>query len=235
MTIAKNVMLPILGLGMVAAVLPAQAAEDAVLFKIHDIVPVKNADGLVTSCDLGATFYNRSDKEVSNSSLRLVWQDEVVAETIDQEQRNDRESRRLKRTNVARYKTSDFNTKDISLSLKLPPLKPHQQISLKSKINTDRCFLLLNEMEINVSSCTINGASTKSGQNNSSKECSDLFQFVSVKNPEYYSEFKNISVEDQLTQEQALNESRKQELLNLYNDSMNSINQLTSNLEDIKE
>ena len=64
-----------LGLGMASYINVAAAASDAILFKIHDVVPVKNADGNVVSCDVGATFYNRTEKEINNASLNLIWAD----------------------------------------------------------------------------------------------------------------------------------------------------------------
>lgn len=202
----------------------ANAADDAVLFKIHDITPVKNSEGIVTSCDLGATFYNRTTSNISDVSLNLLWQDDVVADTIDQEERVAKENQRANRRAPSRYSTSSFDDKDVSFNLKLPPLKSYQQITLKSKVNTDRCFLLLNDMEITVNSCRLGGAKSEG-------DCKGLFSFISVKNPEYYSEFQVVSPEEQNNQALSMQEQQKQELNVLYDSTLESINQIASTIQ----
>ncbi len=220
----KEIMLPLLALGFVVTAGTVRAAENTVLFKIHDVVPIKNSDGLVTSCELGATFYNRSGTEISNATVNLLWHDEVVADTIEQEQRKERENKRLKRTTNSRYKTADLSSKDIMLTLKLPTMKPQQQVSLKSKVTTDRCFLLLNDVEVNVSNCRT-GASTGS----SGESCQNMFQHVTTSNPEYYSEFRAVSADEIIDAENAQIEKQKNDVQSLYNESLNEINQITAN------
>ena len=65
-----------------------------VLFKIHDIVPEKNADGKVLYCNIGATFFNNTTMDLTNVALTLRWNDEVIGETIDQEERAAKEQQR---------------------------------------------------------------------------------------------------------------------------------------------
>lgn len=217
-----------LGLGMASYINAAAAASDAILFKIHDIVPVKNADGNVVSCDVGATFYNRTDNEASNVALNLIWADEVVADAINQEERNAREAKRQNRR-TSRYNTATYNSRNVTMSLRLPPMKPYQQITLKSKIATDRCFLLLNDMEVDVTNCgTASEGKNVSGRVNTN--CSNLFRYISPKNPEYYSEFKQLSPEEQNAQEQSESDKQKQEINTLYKDTINSITALSRKL-----
>ena len=214
-----------LGLGMASYINAAAAASDAILFKIHDVVPVKNADGNVVSCDVGATFYNRTDNEVSNAALNLIWADEVVADAINQEERNAREARRQNRR-TSRYNTATYNSRNVTMSLRLPPMKPYQQVTLKSKIATDRCFLLLNDMEIDVTNCgTAGEGKTVSGRVNNN--CKNLFRYISPKNAEYYSESKPVSSEEQSAQEQSESDQQKQEINNLYKEAINSISALS--------
>ena len=219
-----------LGLGMASYVNVATAASDAILFKIHDVVPVKNADGNVISCDVGATFYNRTANEVSNVALDLIWADEVVADAINQEERNAREAKRQNRR-TARYNTATYNSRNVTMSLRLPPMKPYQQVTLKSKIATDRCFLLLNDMEIDVTNCgTAGEGKAISGRVNTN--CSNLFRYISPKNAEYYSEFKQISPEEQSAQEQSESDQQKQEINNLYKETIGSIASLSQRMSD---
>lgn len=217
-----------LGLGMASYINVAAAASDAILFKIHDVVPVKNADGNVVSCDVGATFYNRTEKEINNASLNLIWADEVVADAINQEERNAREAKRQNRR-VARYNTATYNSRNVTMSLRLPSLKPLQQVTLKSKIATDRCYLLLNDMDIEVTNCGI-ASEAKTPSNRANNNCSNLFRYIGPKNAEYYSEFKEISLDEQDKQEQSESDKKKQEINNLYKETVGSITALSKKL-----
>ncbi len=216
---AKKILARCLGIGFASYIGVASAADEGVLFKIHDIVPVKNADGIVVSCELGATFYNRTESELTNAALTLSWADEVVAEAINQEERNAREARRTSRRNTPRYNTASYNTKDITLNLRLPPIKAHQQVSLKAKVVTDRCFLLLNDVNVNVTKC----GNIASDENLNKIGCDNVFIFVSPKSEEYYSEFKEISPDQMLAQEEGINNTKKKEVLDLYNLTMETI------------
>ncbi len=224
----KKVFVSCLALGMAAA-LNASAADNAVLFKVHDIVPVKNADGNIVSCDLGATFYNRTANEIVNSAINLVWHDEVVSDTIDQEARQAKEARRLNRgRSISRFNTAAYNDKDLILSLKLPPLKPYQQVTLKSKINTDRCFLLLGDVDVQVSNCgTSNEAAVRQGV---APSCENLFMYVSPQNPEYYSEFQAIPPKEQKAQETSQLEQQRKDIDAAFDQANQELAKLTATL-----
>ncbi len=223
----------ILGSGVARAENELNPLANGILFKIHDVVPVKNSSGLITSCDFGATFYNRTADAISDAQINLTWEDEVIDDAINYERREAKEALRSKRTNVSRYNTSTYNTVGVSMPLRLPPLKSNQQVTLKSKINTDRCFLLMNDVDVKVVSCRIISSSDKKGVNSSnSKACEDLFRFVSDKNPEYYSEFKEISLEEENMREKNAFEKQKEELNAIYGDVANTLNTLASSLRD---
>lgn len=231
---ANKLLARCLGLGLVSCVGVAQAADDAVLFKIHDIVANKNADGLVVSCDLGATFYNRTDSEIANAAVRLIWKDDVVADAIEREQREAAEASRLSRRS-SRYNTSTYNKDNVTLNLKLPPIKARQQVTLKSKITSDRCYLLLNDMEVEVTNCGMKTEAAAKGKamaavNARSGACNNLFRFVSVKNPEYYTSFQDITYEEQAEQKRSLYEQQVQEIDKAYNEASDAVASLTNNL-----
>lgn len=211
-----------LGVASLLGMNAAFAADDAVLFKIHDIIPIKNSDGVVTSCDLGATFYNRTSNNISDISLTFVWLDEVIADEITQEDRMQKENKRANRRTSSRFSTASYNDKDVVFNLKLPPLKSYQQITLKSKVNTDRCFLLLNDMEINVNSCRIGDGKA---------DCKGLFNFVSVKNPEYYTDFQVISPEEQKAKEASMLDQQKQELNATYDQTLEAIKEISNSIK----
>ncbi len=236
---SKLLFLQILGIALTCGAGAASAADEVnplangILFKIHDVVPVKSSSGLVTGCDFGATFYNRTPNAISDAQINLMWEDEVISDTIDLEKREAKEALRSKRSNTARYNTSTYNTVGVSMPLRLPPLKSNQQVTLKSKINTDRCFLLMNEVDVKVVSCRIIDAKSKTGSvGNNAKACDDLFRFVSDKNPEYYTEFKEVSLEEENLREKDAFEKQKDELSSIYSDAANTLNSLASSLRD---
>ena len=202
----------------------ADTPTEVVLFKIHDIVPEKDPDGKVLYCNIGATFFNRTKTDLANVAMNLVWEDEVISETIELEERALREKRRANpRATTSRYPTSALNDRTITMSLKLPPIKTNQQVSLKAKVSTERCFLLLNDMEINVSNCGSMDAAMKG-----SRDCNNLFRYISPKMPEYYQEFKEKSLEEEATEEDSLLDTTKKELEEAYNETLQTIHNITS-------
>ncbi len=233
-------LLQVLGLGTAliaggAVAAPEKEAEKLgeILFKIHDVVPEKNADGKVLYCNIGATFFNRTKIDVANASLTLKWEDEVIGETIDQEERAEKERRRVNPNGErARYSTSSFTGKSISTSLKLPPLKAGQQVSLKTKVDTDRCFLLLNDMDINVNNCGTAGLNDKVSR----QGCNNLFSYVSPKMAEYYTDFKAVSHEEQMALEDAEVSNTQNEVNAFFDDAMALIRDITTDVvvEDTK-
>ncbi len=227
-----TVLFQVLGLGIVMIAGSAMAAPQKesgkigeILFKIHDVVPEKNADGKVLYCNIGATFFNRTNIDISNASLTLKWDDEVIGDAIDQEERADKEQRRVNPNAVRpRYSTSSFSGKTISASLKLPPLKMGQQVSLKTKVDTDRCFLLLNDMNINVNNCGTAGLDDKVAR----QGCRNLFSYVSPKMPEYYMDFKTVSHDEQMALEDAAVDGVRKELNAIFDEAIASIRSITS-------
>ena len=220
-----------LALGMSAFINMANATDETVIFKIHDVVPVKDADGRVVSCELGATFFNRTGSEITNTSLNLIWADEVVAEAINQEERNAREQQKANRQAVARYNTASYNSRDVLLNLRLPPMKANQQVTLKSKLTTDRCFLLLNNVEVNVLNCSMTKTENDKKVVNKS-ECKDLFRFIGPKSAEYYYEFKEISLDDIITQEDKKMEDQKKDVTAAYDETIKALNDISKKLKD---
>lgn len=220
------------GASVVVAADEADPLANGILFKIHDVVPVKSSSGLITSCDFGATFYNRTPNAISDAQINLMWEDDVIGDTIELEKREAKENLRTKRTTVSRYNTSSYNTVGVSMPLRLPPLKSNQQVTLKSKINTDRCFLLMNEVDVKVVSCRVISPSDKKTNNINTKACDNLFRFVSDKNPEYYTEFKEVSLEEENLREKDAFEKQRDELNSIYSDAAGTLNSLASSLRD---
>lgn len=213
-----NIFLSSLALGSLIFINSANAAEEAakdnerVLFKIHDISPEKDGDGNITSCNMFITFFNRYPKALSNTQLVLSWDDYVVDEVINQEGRQTQEAlRRNPNADVMRYPTSGITQPVVSTTVKVPLINSNQQLTVKNKINTDRCFLLMNDMEVKASSCSFAGGS------GNDRGCKAIFNYISPKDPQYYSEFKEISYEEEVSQnikEMSANIDNNRELYN---------------------
>ena len=64
----------------------------AVLFKVHDIKPVENTDGVVTHCDFLVTFYNRTTDSFRQAKVDMGWTDEVTERYVidDEEKKEDK-------------------------------------------------------------------------------------------------------------------------------------------------
>lgn len=205
---------------------------DAILFKIHEIQPLKNAEGMVIACNFNATFYNRSPKDISNASLRLSWRDEAISSVISDEKK-ERAAQEPGRIvgNQTSY-TERVTPAEISATIDLPALKAYKQITLHSKIQADRCFLLLNDATFTVNSCQ--ASETTGIRGASASNCGGLFNFVSAKNPEYYREFKKISYNDEKVIKQSEKEKDQKELNKAYNDAVDSLTSISNTLARIK-
>lgn len=223
-----------LGLGAVNAVAaPAKTSEPLgeILFKVHDIVPEIDESGKVLYCNIGATFFNRTQVEVNNAVISLKWADDVISDIIDQEERAEKELQRSNpKANKSRYPTASTTEKVITLGLKLPSLKIGQQVSLKTKVDTDRCFLLLNDMDVVVENCGTASMSDKASR----QSCANLFRYIGPKNAEYYTEFKEISPEEQLAIADAEFASVQAEVKQSYNDAIATIDEITKDSAEDK-
>lgn len=203
----------------------AAEKEDAngkgiILFKIHDVSPDKDVNGLVTGCNISVTLYNRYDRALSNTQLQLIWDDEVVDEAISQEEMAQKEAlRRNPENRTMRYPTSSNTPPTISTVIKMPLINAHQQLSLKNKINTDRCFLLLNDMNIKVNSCSFTGEGNNKG-------CSAHFQYISPRDPQYYTEFKEISYDAAVSEEENKINQTENNNKDIYDNIVNTLNKI---------
>ncbi len=219
----------------VGAINVAAAADDEkVMFKIHDIVPEKDADGKVVYCNASATFYNKTTSDITKANMNLVWYDEVIDDTINKEKRE--ELKREKEGNKAsapRHNTAEYVTKDISVLIRLPQIRSKQQLSLKTKIDTDRCFLLLKDMEYSVNECII--SSSGEGASSNSTDCSTMFEYVSPSAPEYYIDFKEVSYETQVMNDNTAVLNMKSEIEEMYDSAINNIKKIVQTEVEAEE
>lgn len=227
----KKVFLPALAFIMAGcvAVPSAFAADDLVLFKIHDVTPVKNDDGLVTSCSFGATFYNRSPYTLKSVRLNLSWEDESIANSIAREKNEN-----VRKNNRKSSETENRTSTVVSTAVNLYNLAPKTQKTLRAKVDSDRCFLLLNDVQYDASDCSITAAEGTENPYMGNEKCTSFFEFVSTENPEYYREFKAISYSEEKANDSAGRSKDRSEINRLYDETMEEFNNVKTALSGIK-
>ncbi len=178
---------------------------DAVIFKIHDIDPVSE-EGVVKGCNFMITLYNRTSINFRTFTINLNWPD-----AVDERFKFDRYVESLIGVEEAE-KQKDFlvkgseASKPTQTSITVNAFGADKQISLRSYMDNEKCYLMLSDAQFTVTPCDIARSMDAIGTfdvGSESNDCTPLFQFVSTKNPEYFGEFKRISA----TEEAAQNES----------------------------
>ena len=192
----------------------------AVLFKLHDIKPVENTEGTITHCDFLVTFYNRTTDSLRQAKIDMGWTDEVTERYFAEEDDEKKTSSRT-RSNRSSNRIAAPVLGEITTSVDMPALGSYKQTTFKGSVKTEKCFLLLDNLEFNVSSCSSIGDNANNNENTrnsrrsrvaasrNASECANLFEYVDSKNPEYYGEFKNISYTEQ---ERLLSDEKKQDI-----------------------
>ena len=198
--------------------------DDGIIFRIEDIKPVKDEQGLISQCEFFVTVYNRTDKAVKEADLNLSWKDNISGKyklgSKEVEVENDE------------AKINQILTK----SVKLKDISPRQQKSFKQVINTDKCYLLFDNVDYNVPVCIAEGDEIKIKNNRrmGNGSCTGVFDYVNTQNPEYYSEFKDVPESDL---EKAAEEQKKKDaeaLENLHKESLETIDEVSKILSAIK-
>ena len=218
-------------------------AQPAVLFKIHDVKPIRNRDGNVTDCEFNATFYNRSNNNVNKIVLNLTWQDKAIANVIDFEKNLDQKKMEEENynNNAGRFRkpkseTEGLTSQMLTASLNVPDLKPYRQISVKSKIATDRCFLLINNPTFKFGSCNVVEAGTTrvTVQTAASNACETLFKYVPANDPESYKEFKKVTFNEEKKEKVKAQKKEQDELKQVYDKTVENLARATDIMGQIR-
>ena len=178
--------------------------SDAVIFKIHNVNPISE-EGVVTGCDFTITLYNRTAINFRNFTINLNWQDIVseqfkfskyVEAVVPQEDME-------KFKDVIKEDTPD---KPLTTTVTVNAFGADKQISLRSHVDSEKCYLLLNEATYNVAPCEIARSASvdEMGIDKDNKDCTGLFQLVDTNNPEYFGVFKRLSLTEEAQQEDFL-------------------------------
>ena len=173
--------------------------NSAILFRIENIEPIRNKDGLVDKCEFMLTAFNRTDQELKEAELELSWKDTIS-----------------KRYNIQEGKVvaveSDEEAESVATqTIVLESIPAHKQKSFKAEVETDKCFSLFDNLEYVVKSCINEGEKLemKNSKMINNGSCVGIFNYINSKNPEYYSEFKDVP---ESVLEKQVEEERKVEM-----------------------
>lgn len=164
--------------------------NDAVIFKIHDIKPV-DEEGVVTGCDFLLTLYNRTAINFRSFTMNFNWKDDV-----EENFKFDAYVEAILGTEEAikqkKYLADNFASAPTSTKITVNAFGADTQISVKSHIDSEKCYLLLKKADFSVTPCDI-VRDVSTATVGKAQECTALFQFVDTSNPEYFGKFKDIS------------------------------------------
>ncbi|MCQ2735474.1 MAG: hypothetical protein MJ212_05980 [Alphaproteobacteria bacterium] len=198
--------------------------DNAILFRIENIEPIRNKDGLVDKCEFILTAFNRTDEDLKEAELELSWTDTIS-----------------KRYNIQEGKVvaveDDEEAESVATqTIMLESIMAHKQKSFKSEVETDKCFSLLDSLEYEVKSCVTEGEKLemKNSKSLSRGSCVGIFNYINSKNPEYYSEFKDVpeSVLEKQVEEERKNEMEK--VTNKVKSTIETLKKVDETLEQIK-
>lgn len=233
MSLTKKIVAAGLAFGMVFSAINTATAKDkdeatskagGIIFRIENIKPIQNEEGLTDKCEFYITTYNRMDKPIKMAELLLSWTDDVSGKY------------KVSNGNLEVEKNDDKAKLIISHKAVLEDIGSHFQKSFKQVVNTDKCFLLFDKVDYKVSTCIAEGDDIKIKNNKriGDGSCRNAFDYINSQNPEYYSEFKDIpeSELEKMAQEQKNQDS--QILDDLFRQSMESIEKVSNTLGEIK-
>ena len=178
----------------------ASTRSDAVIFKIHDIAPLSE-DGVVTGCDFTVTLYNRTAINFRSFTINMAWKD-----IVDERFKFDRYVESiLSAEELAKEKqlaSNDTASKPLQTAITINAFGADKQISVRSHVNNEKCYLMLSEAEFTVSPCDIaRSVNSTANKDLDSKDCTHLFQMVNTSNPEYFGKFKKLSATELAAQD----------------------------------
>lgn len=196
---------------------------DAILFRIENIKPMANEDGMTDKCSFLVTVYNRMDKKVEKIDMDFRWLDtiskkyQIVGDEV-------KVVSNMRDAETYIYKHVDLEN-----------IFPHQQKSFEQIVSTDKCYLLLDQLDYKVNNCVAEGDKIRMQDNRpmNSGSCINRFNYINSKNPEYYSEFKDVP--DSVLEQQA-EEAKQHELSDVeksYNQAMENLGKVHEELDKI--
>ena len=149
-----------------------------ILFKIHDIKPNKDEQGFIKDCSYTLTVYNRTDSEVDAASLDLSWADNDGNYIIEQDIVSDENGAQKF---DGRMKVGN---KSVNTFVDVPAIPTYSQVSINATAKTEKCYLLLGNVNYRVTSCKLAKRDNLGTAGvNSSETCGKMFRYVPVTDP----------------------------------------------------
>lgn len=206
--------------------------SDAVIFKVHDVTPVFE-DGIVTGCDFTVTLYNRTSINFRSFNINMAWDD-----SVDDKFRFDRYLEAFIGADEFEKQKDLVGKKDeprpLVTSLTVNAFGSDKQISVRSHVDSDKCYLMLSKADYTVSPCDIaRSVDTATGKGLESNECTPLFQFVDTSNPEYFGQFKKLSATDLAIQNKISEKSELSDVDEIINKIVENLDTSSSKLTNI--
>lgn len=202
----------------------ATSKTEGVIFRIENIKPIKNEEGLVSKCEFFVTVYNRTDRNIKEADLVLSWTDNVDGRY------------KVANGNLEVEKNDDKAKTVIKKVVSLKDITARQQKSFKDVVDTDKCFLLFDRVDYAVPTCIAEGddIQIKNNKRMSNGSCTNAFDYVNSQNPEYYSEFKDIpeSEMERMAEEQKLQDLKV--IDDLFKQSQETIDTVAKKIGRIK-
>lgn len=194
---------------------PAESSKpEAMLFRVENIKPLANTEGVTERCSYMVTAYNRSDRPLKDAKLVLTWTDNISGKY------------KVEDSKLAVVKNA---VKLINSEITIDNVAPHKQKSFEQRVDTDKCYLLLDNTQFKVTSCEIEGL----GKMEAGK-CTEFFNYIDSKNPEYYSEFKDVPatvLEKQIEDEKKQEIAKIEETIGKINKTMDETTEILRKLK----
>lgn len=202
----------------------ASSDAGAILFRIENIKPITNNDGLIDKCTFMVTAFNRMEKAVKEAKLNFKWTDNISGKYV------------IDGTDIKVNSGNDAKT-EVTSDITLSDIAPHTQKSFEASVNTDKCFLLFDNLNYTVESCMNEGdkVEIKNSKVVSKTEgCKGNFDYIDSKNPEYYSEFKDVPESVIAKQAEAEKNNEVAKISEDYQNAMTNMQKAGENLDAIK-
>lgn len=175
-----------------AATKEASTRSDAVIFKVHDINPISD-DGIVSGCDFTVTLYNRTTINFRSFTINMAWKD-VVDERFKFERYIESVMSPEELAKEKELVGKDVSSKPLQTAITVNAFGADKQISIRSHVDSEKCYLMLSEATFTVSPCDIaRSIDSVANKDFDDKTCTHLFQMVNTSNPEYFGQFKRLS------------------------------------------
>lgn len=155
----------------------------SIIFRIENIKPIKDKDDNIKKCSFVLTTFNRMDKALNEATMEMEWEDNITGKY----------TAKLGLPKNAKA-TENESGNLITTTIKLSNVQPHIQKSFIGEVETDKCFLLFDTISYQVSGCVMDEEKViiKDGKAIGGSNCSNNFNYINSKNPEYYAEFKDV-------------------------------------------